>query len=113
MSAKTNDKADDGSFCATDAKGRVFTVRKPDFLAQFRLVEVLGQSAQNDMYMRMVGPLTFIGAIDGDQIPLPTSKAQLEALIKRVGEEGYVAVVECVAEKFGVQGSHEEAVKNA
>ena len=99
-------------FKVTDTRGRIFTIRKPEFLSQFRLVEILGDTSRNETYMRMITPFQYISAIDGDPIFQPNTKRELDALIKRVGEEGFVAVAQCMAEHFAQSESHEEAVKN-
>lgn len=95
----------------TDAKGRVITLKKPGVLAQFRLIEALGETAKNEVYMGMVLPLIFIAAIDGDAVLTPTRKSEVEALIQRLDEPGITAVVSGVQEHFGQ--SNPEADKAA
>ncbi|MGC5301786.1 hypothetical protein, partial [Escherichia coli] len=41
----------------TDASGRVITLRKPGILAQYRLIDALGNSARNEVYVGMVMPV--------------------------------------------------------
>ena len=53
----------------TDARGRTIGLKKPAVLAQFRLVEVLGESATNDAYMGKVLPLVFVMSIDDQAEP--------------------------------------------
>ena len=95
----------------TDARGRVMVLKKPGVLAQFRIVEVAGDSAKNEVYMRMILPLIYVTEIAGDPIPLPTNKLQLEALITRLDEEGIDAVNKCAIENWGK--SDPEADKQA
>lgn len=97
-----------------DARGRIFTLKKPGVLAQFRLIEALGDTAQNQVYMAMVLPLIFVAEIDGDPILLPTRKSEVEALIQRLDEDGIVAVQEGVKEHFGASTPEQDkaAVKN-
>ena len=85
----------------TDARGRVITLKKPGVLAQFRLVEALGDSAKNDVYMGMVAPLIFVSAIDGDPVYQPSKKSEVEALIQQLDEDGLTAVMEKAREAFG------------
>lgn len=83
-----------------DARARVIKLRKPGVLAQYRLVETLGESASNQVYMSMVLPLIYVASIDG----VPTNarnKMQIEALIQQLDEEGIKAVMEGVQEHFG------------
>lgn len=85
-----------------DAKGRALTLRRPGILAQFRLIEAMGaESAANDVYRTMCLPLLYLAAIDGDFIIQPTNKMQLEALIQRVEEDGFVALQEGVVQLAG------------
>lgn len=86
-----------------DARGRVITLRKPGVLAQYRLVEVLGDTARNDVYMNMVLPLIYVGAIDGEPAYQPAKKSEVEALIQRLDEDGIAAVVRGVGENFSAR----------
>ena len=84
-----------------DARGRSITLRKPGVLAQYRLIETLGDSASNETYVGMVLPLLYVGAVDGDAVPPFAKKSQVEALIQQLGEEGVATVMEGVREHFG------------
>jgi hypothetical protein len=85
----------------TDENGRAITLKKPGVLAQYRLIEILADSAKNEVYMGMVLPLIYVSAIDGDPVMQPASKRELEALIQRLDEEGINAVMQCVQDNFG------------
>lgn len=87
----------------TDSTGRVITLKKPGILAQYRIIETMGKSADIETYRGMVTPLIWISAIDGDHIPPIASKLQLDALIQRVGDEGLEAVVKGIVTHFGAQ----------
>jgi hypothetical protein len=69
-------------------------------LAQYRLIEMLGESASNEVYMNMILPLLFVSAIDGEPV-LIGKKSELEALIQRLDAEGISAVIAGVQEHFG------------
>jgi hypothetical protein len=97
-------------FEVTDERGRVFVLAKPDVLAQFRLVEALGETAMNQAYMGMVFPLLFIRAIDGEAVSSLHNKLEVEALIKRLDEDGIQAVTLGVHEHFAQPS--EAALKN-
>lgn len=96
----------------TDETGRTITLRKPGVLAQFRLVEAMGASASNQVYMGMILPLLFVAAIDGDAVAEPGTKGEVEALIKRLDEAGVQAVMIGVQEHFAVTDQG-EAVKKS
>jgi hypothetical protein len=91
-----------------DSAGRVFKLKKPGLLAQYRLVEVIGVNAENPVYMSMCRPLIYIASIDGDAIFQPTNKLQLEALITRLDDHGLEAVVEGIVKHFGAQDPESE-----
>lgn len=97
----------------TDERGRVITLTKPGVLAQFRQVEMLGQTASNPAYMQMVFPLLFVSAIDGDPVQI-TTKRELEALIQRLDEPGLMAVEKGMMENWGKQDpdADKAAIKN-
>lgn len=98
----------------TDALGRRITLKKPNVLAQFKLVRMMGESAKNSAYMAMVSPLTYVTAIDGDPVALPMSERELEVLIQRLDEAGFLAVVEGIQEHFGDKEENQEtALKNS
>lgn len=84
-----------------DSTGRIITLRKPGVLAQYRLVEMLGSAAQNQVYMGMVLPLLYVSAINDDKLPALSSKREVEALIQRLDEAGIEAVMKGVQEHFG------------
>ena len=88
-------------FSVTDARGRVIKLKKPAVLAQYRLVEALGDSASNGTYMAMVLPLIYVVAIDEDAVYPAMKKSEVEALIQRLDEDGIQTVMEGVQECFG------------
>ncbi len=98
----------------TDSTGRAIKLRKPGVLAQYRLVEVLGDSARNEVYMGMTMPLIYVSEIDGIAVSQPGTKLQVEALIQRLDEHGIGAVMDGVQEHFGKQNPEADkaAIKN-
>lgn len=92
-----------------DSAGREITIKKPGILAQYRLVEVAGESAKNEVYMRMILPLIYVTAIDGDPVSQPANKLQLEALIQRLDEHGIVAIDKGANQNFGETNPEEDA----
>lgn len=98
----------------TDPKGRSIKLKKPGVLAQFRLVEALGDTAQNAVYMGMVMPLIFVAEIDGDPVFPPNTKREVEALIQRLDTEGVNFVAQTVQDKFGQTDAEKDkaALKN-
>ncbi|MDZ5633935.1 hypothetical protein [Janthinobacterium sp. GMG1] len=85
----------------TDARGRVIKLKKPGVLAQYRLIEALGDSAANQTYMGMVLPLIYVTAIDDLAVNPPKLKMHVEALIQQLDEDGIEAVMKHVQETYG------------
>jgi hypothetical protein len=98
----------------TDPKGRTIKLKKPGVLAQFRLIEALGDTAQNAVYMGMVMPLIFVSEIDGEAVFPPNTKREVEALIQRLDTDGVNFVAQIVPEKFGKTDAEKDkaALKN-
>jgi hypothetical protein len=69
--------------CRSRTRAGAIRLKKPGVLAQYRLVEVLGDSAKNEVYMAMVLPLLYVAAIDDQPNPTPTRKSEVEALFQR------------------------------
>lgn len=90
-----------------DETGRSIKLKKPGVLSQFRLVKILGDSAKNEVYVRMVLPLTYVVDIDGDAVLAPNSEREIEALISRLDDAGIAAVMEGVQENFGSASADE------
>jgi hypothetical protein len=95
-----------------DSTGRVIVLKKPGVLAQYRIVEVCGDSASNAAYMNMILPLIFVAELGGQPRTQPANKLQLEALIQELDEHGIDAVMAAVEEHWGKQ-SDPEAEKAA
>lgn len=87
-------------FTVTDSAGRVIKLKKPAVLAQYRLVEALGDSASNSTYMAMALPLLYVISIDEDAVYPPIKKSEVEALIQRLDEHGIEAVMQGVQDNF-------------
>lgn len=88
-------------FTVPDKQGRQIKLKKPGVLAQYRMIEIVGDSAKNEVYMNMVLPIIFVCAIGDEPVFQPSSKLELEALITRLDEDGIEAVMNGVREHFG------------
>jgi hypothetical protein len=86
-------------------------LKRPGILSQYRIVEVVGESAKNEVYMGMINPILWVHEVNGEHQPAPSTKRELEALIQLLGEEGVVAIADHITlhlpSKEGV-----ESVKN-
>lgn len=81
-----------------DKKNRKIVLKKPNVLAEYRIVEIVGDTAKNETYMLMIMPLLFVNSID-DEIVNVSSKLELEALITRL-DDTVSEVVNKVRENF-------------
>jgi hypothetical protein len=84
----------------TDARGRTITIKKPGVLAQYRLIECLGDTAKNETYVSMVLPLIYVAAIDGEALPPIMRKSEVEALVQRLDEHGLAALMAGIEANF-------------
>jgi hypothetical protein len=93
-----------------DSRGRTITLRRPGVLAQFDLIEALGETSKNEVYLAMTLPLIYVAEIDGIAITALVNKPQVRALIQHLGEEGVNTVMVAVRENFGgANGDGEKA----
>lgn len=76
----------------TDEKGRKLTFKRPGPLAQYQIVEAMGDAASNGTLMQMVNPLIYVVAIDGEPVYLPANRREVDALILKLGDEGLAAL---------------------
>lgn len=83
-----------------DKSGREITLRKPNVLAQLDLVDAIGESSSNRLYLAMVLPLIYVAAIDGIEVPPFETKREVKALWSRLGDEGLKSVNEGIEEHF-------------
>ncbi|MDR3480424.1 MAG: hypothetical protein P4L91_06875 [Burkholderiaceae bacterium] len=93
-------KKDDGIVVVTTASGKAIGIKRPHVLAQYKLVDAIGDSAENRVYLNMCIPLMWVASIDGNPVPQPTTKLQIEGLISRLDEEGITAVSRGIDEHF-------------
>jgi hypothetical protein len=76
-----------------DAAGRHILVRNLNALDKPRMFKAVGaELAQNTPYLGMAMLAWSVTAIDSVPVPLPTSEAQIEALVSRLGDDGLDAV---------------------
>lgn len=91
------------------ATKRKIVLRKPSVLAQYRLIETLGnERASNQTYVLMVMPLMYVVSIDDLPVPPMVKHSEIEALIQRLDESGVAAVSEAVLENWGQAKSPDE-----
>lgn len=98
----------------TDKKGRQITIRKPNILAEYRLVEAAGpELSKNQQWMGMAMPVLWVIAIAGDPVPMPRTKREIEALIQRLDSDGIEAITDKMIEIALPDGLPEESEEPA
>ena len=106
-------KAANQTGTATDARGRVITFKPFNALERIKFFEAVGaENSRNQEYVGLAALAAVVRAIDGEAIPRPATKAQIEALVSRLDDDGLTAV----ARELQAQSEQDEPgdpVKNA
>ena len=99
----------------TDSKGRKIVLREIDPLQQARLVMGVGaEAAANGPYMAaFVFPVAMVERIDEDFYGFPANIAQVEAMLKTLGNEGMAAIMAHFKEEAEAAKSRSEAEQAA
>lgn len=76
-----------------DARGRLLGLRKLSVLDRLRLYEAAGaELSRNDRWLGLAVLAASVAAIDTVPVPMPASKAAIEAAVARLDEDGLAAV---------------------
>lgn len=94
-----------------DERQRKIKVRKPNFLAELRLTEALGKSADNERYFNMLYRILWVASTDDIPFPIGTTKREVEAAYERLGEEGMIAIAKAINILFEEELSDEDIAK--
>ena len=82
----------------TDGLGRRLSLRRLTLLERLRLFEAAGaELSRNDRWLGLAALAASVSAIDGVPVPLPASKAAVEAAVQRLDEPGIAAVAAALA----------------
>ena len=68
-----------------EVAGKKIELAKPDELAALDLVGLLGEKAENRVYLSMLYPIIYVVKIDGAKVNMPTSLNEARALFSRLG----------------------------
>ena len=92
------------TYTVTDAAGRVVEFKRLGMSGHRRLLKAISNESANKLQLfAMYVTAAAVVSINGDPITFPTNELQLDALIDRLGDDGYVALQRGVTENFGVQ----------
>ncbi|MEQ1694782.1 MAG: hypothetical protein ABL901_02980 [Hyphomicrobiaceae bacterium] len=95
-----------------DELGRELSWAKLPILQRIRFHDMLGAHSSENRHV--IGPLAVAAtcrSIDGDEIPFPTKRIQLEATLNRIGDEGLAALhksMEAIAKAEGQKVDDED-----
>ena len=82
----------------TDSEGRRINIRRLSALDKLRLFKAAGPIlAQNHLWLGMATLACSVTSIDDIPIPTPTTEAQIESLVSRLGDTGIAAVALALA----------------
>lgn len=80
-----------------DTKGRRLLLRHLTALDTLRLFKVAGPVlAQNEPWLAIAGLAFSVLEIDGVPVPAPTTEAQIEGLVDRLGDDGLAAIANVI-----------------
>ena len=78
----------------TDSKGRKITTRKINVMEQVKLLRAIGKDhSQNQPYVELVMMAASVSDIDGVPFVIPTNEKQIDAIIARIDDEGFAALI--------------------
>lgn len=87
-----------------DARERVITVKRLSALERMRLFASAGpELSQNQQWIGLAALAASVVSIDGDPVPKPGTRREIEFLVERLDDDGLEAVAQCYVESFGVQ----------
>jgi hypothetical protein len=90
-----------------DAEGRTLTIRNLTALDKLRLFKAAGPTlSQNHLWLGMATLATSVTAIDDVPIPPPTSEAQIESLVSRLGDSGIAAIARALTPDTPTDPAH-------
>ena len=99
---------------ATDARGRTISVRKLTAFDRMVLSEIVGgENSLNETFWTYAVLAYHVTGIDGEAVPRPSTKAQVMAVVKRLDDEGLLAVRETVQPLYATPEESEALLKNA
>ena len=96
-----------------DAKGRRIVVRPIDALEEYRLAKIMGTTADSSRAWYLALQAASVREIEGEPEAFPNSDREIEAMIQRLGADGFDAVGKAlVALGEAKPKPNKEAVKN-
>lgn len=93
-----------------DSRGRCIIVRRLTSLDRMRLFAAAGpELSKNENWIGLAALAASCVGIDGEQVPKPASRMQIEALVDRLDDDGMEAIAAVYQETFGVTATEDVA----
>ena len=96
----------------TDAKGRKITIQPLDPGDMLDLMEAAGDASSNVGYVRYAMVVCSVIMIDAVPVPRATKKAEIKALGRKLGNDGFSAVANATFGDDAASSNEAEAAKN-
>lgn len=92
------------TYTVTDDRGRTIEFRRLGMSGHRRLLKAISnESANKQQLFSMYLMAAAVVSIDGDAISFPANEIQADALIDRLGDDGYAALLAAIPSTLGVQ----------
>jgi hypothetical protein len=100
------------TYLEADAKGRVIEFHRLGISGHRRLLKAISnESANKQQLFSLYLMAASVVSIDGDAITFPINELQLDALVDRLGDDGFAALMQAIPAKLGLQT--EEGLREA
>lgn len=86
-----------------DGKGRKIVVKLLTPLEQYRISKILGPAGDSDFTRQIASNVATIREFEGEPEAFPNSDREIEALIQRLGDEGFEALHEALADLLALK----------
>lgn len=97
----------------TDAGGRKITVQPLDPADMLDLMEAVGNASSNVGYVRYAMVICAVTMVDDVPVPRASKKAEIKALARKLGNDGFSAVAkELFGDDTAADSSEVETAKN-
>ena len=84
-----------------DTKGRVFGIKRLDMSSEIRIAKAISaENAAKDRYMALVNLAACVVSIDGEPVSMCRNEIQFEAILERLGSDGFTAVAQGMRDHF-------------
>lgn len=92
------------TYSVTDTKGTAIEFRRLGMSGHRRLLKAISnESANKQQLFSMYLMAASVVSIDGDAVTFPSNEIQLDALVDRLGDDGFAALIQAIPANLGAQ----------